>query len=238
MIRRIASQKRYLAASQRRESYLLFSYGDYFEPDNVRWGGLRFFNDDLLYPGGGFPLHYHDEIEVVTIVMVGEVRQRQGAQPSIRLRPGTVQVLSAGTGIRHEEINEFSGQAHLLQLGIFPRERGQMPSHAEVIIGRRPLNELVAVVSGQNKVEAIPMNADATVYLGSLEAYQMIDYQMRPDRSVFVYLTRGTLTINGIVCETGDQARIAKESEFMLGAINHSEFVLVDVPTLGQTARD
>jgi len=107
MIRRIASQKRYLGASQRRESYLLFSYGDYFEPDNVRWGGLRFFNDDLLYPGGGFPLHYHDEIEVVTIVMVGEIRQRPEGQPSIRLRPGTVQVLSAGTGVRHEEVNEL-----------------------------------------------------------------------------------------------------------------------------------
>jgi len=111
-----------------------------------------------------------------------------------------------------------------------------MPSHAEAVLQRQLLNELVPVASGQNKVEAIPMNADATVYLGSLEPYQMIEYQMTPNRCVLVYLTRGALTVNGVSCETGDQARIANESEFMLGAINNSEFVLVDVPTMGQTS--
>lgn len=237
MITRIASQKRHLVASQRQESFLLFSYGDYFEPGNVRWGGLRFFNDDLLYPGGVFPLHYHEEMEVVTIVMAGGIRQRPETQPSMRLRAGTVQVLSTGTGIRHEEINEFPEQARLLQMGIFPRERGRIPSHVEAMMDRHPVNELMAVASGQNKPGAVPMNADGTVFLGSLEAYQMIDYEMMSDRSVFVYLTRGTLTINGVACETGDQARIEKESEFMLGAIDHTEFVLVDVQALGQTIR-
>jgi hypothetical protein len=96
----------------------------------------------------------------------------------------------------------------------------------------------MAVASGQNKAGAVPMNADATVFLGSLEAYQMINYEMMPDRNVFLYLTRGALTVNGVTFETGDQARIAKEPEFMLGAISHSEFVLVDVPTLSQTIRE
>src|SRR5450756_1333365 len=71
MIRRVASQRRHLAVSQSSENFLLFSYGDYFEPGNVRWGGLRFFNDDLIHPACGFPLHFHDEIEVVTIVAAG-----------------------------------------------------------------------------------------------------------------------------------------------------------------------
>jgi len=238
MITRIASQKRHLVASQRQESFLLFSYGDYFEPGNVRWGGLRFFNDDLLYPGGVFPLHYHEELEVVTIVLAGGIRQRQEGQASLRLRASTVQVLSAGTGIRHEEINEFPEQARLLQMGIFPRERGRIPCHVEAVMDRHPVNELMAVASGQNKAGAVPMNADATVFLGSLEAYQMINYEMMPDRNVFLYLTRGALTVNGVTFETGDQARIAKEPEFMLGAISHSEFVLVDVPTLSQTIRE
>jgi len=111
-----------------------------------------------------------------------------------------------------------------------------MPSHAEAVLQRQLLNELVPVASGQNRAEAIPMNADATVYLGSLEPYQMIDYQMTANRCVFVYLTHGALTINGVSCETGDQARIANESEFMLGAINNSEFVLVDGTDNGQTS--
>jgi len=239
MIRRVASQKRHLAVSQSSENFLLFSYGDYFEPGNVRWGGLRFFNDDLIHPACGFPLHFHDEIEVVTIVVAGEIRQRQGAQPPVRLRPGDVQVLSSGSGVRHVETNECSGQVHLYQMGIFPREPGLMPSHTEATFGAfPPPNELIAVASGQNKTGAIPMNADATVFVGSLEPYQMIEYQMGLDRCALVYLTHGTLTVNGIDFESGDQARIANESEFMVGAIDHSEFVLVDVPTLGQTIRE
>ena len=156
MIRRVASQKRHLAASQSAENFLLFSYGDYFEPGNVRWGGLRFFNDDLIHPACGFPLHFHDEIEVVTIVVAGEIRQRQGVQSPIRLRPGDVQVLSAGSGVRHAEMNECPGQAHLYQVGIFPRAPGLMPTHAEASFGALPPpNELVAVASGQNKAGAI-----------------------------------------------------------------------------------
>jgi redox-sensitive bicupin YhaK (pirin superfamily) len=239
MIRRVASQKRHLAVLQSSENFLLFSYGDYFEPGNVRWGGLRFFNDDLIHPACGFPLHFHDEIEVVTIVVAGEIRQRQGVQPPVRLRPGDVQVLSSGSGVRHVETNECPGQVHLYQMGIFPREPGLMPSHTEAAFGALPPpNELVAVASGQNKAGAIPMNADATVFVGSLEPYQMIEYQMAPDRCAFVYLTRGAMTVNGVDYESGDQARIANEPEFMVGAIDHSDFVLVDVPTLGQTIRE
>lgn len=239
MFRRVASQKRHLAVSQSSENFLLLSYSDYFEPGNVRWGGLRFFNDDLIQPACGFPLHFHDEIEVVTIVVAGEIRQRQGVQPPVRLRPGDVQVLSSGTGVRHMEMNECPGQAHLYQLGIFPRAPRLMPSHAEAAFGALPpSNEMVAVASGQNKTGAIPMNADATVFVGSLEPYQMIEYRMTPNRCAFLYLTRGALTVNGLDYEAGDQARIADEPEFMVGAINHSDFVLVDVPTLGQTIRE
>jgi len=239
MIRRVSSQKRHLAVSQSSENFLLFSYGDYFEPGNVRWGGLRFLNDDLIYPGGGFPLHFHDEMEVVTIVVAGEIRQRQGTQPPVCLRPGDVQVLSSGSGVRHVETNECLGQVHLYQMGIFPREPGLVPSHTEAAFGAfPPPNELIAVASGQNKTGAIPMNADATVFVGSLEPYQMIEYQMGPDRCALVYLTHGTLTVNGIDLESGDQARIGNEPDFMVGAIVHSELVLVDVPALGQMIRE
>ncbi|MHB8071415.1 MAG: pirin family protein [Candidatus Cryosericum sp.] len=239
MIRRIAAQKRHLEKTAACEDFLLFSWGDYFEPGNVRWGGLRFFNDDLIHPGYGFPLHFHDEIEVVTIVLAGELRQRQGTQPSVRLRPGDVQVLSSGTGVRHTETNECPGPAHVYQVGIFPRESGLVPSHVESAFGALPTpNELLAVASGQGKAGAIPMNADATVYTGSLESYHMVNHVLGSGRSAFLYLTQGALTVNGVDYESGDQARITDESEFMVGAIDHSDFVLVDVPTLGQTIHE
>jgi redox-sensitive bicupin YhaK (pirin superfamily) len=239
MVGRIAAQKRHLVSTSAAENFLLFSWGDYFEPGNVRWGGLRFFNDDLIHPGHGFPLHFHDEIEVITIVLAGELHQRQGTQPPVRLRPGDVQVLSSGTGVRHAETNESPGPAHLYQIGIFPSTPGTMPSHAEAAFEALPVpNELLAVASGQGKAGAIPMNADATVFTGSLEPYHMIDYVLESGRSAFLYLTRGTLTVNGMDYESGDQARITDESEFMVGAIDHSDFVLVDIPTLGRTVRN
>jgi hypothetical protein len=113
-----------------------------------------------------------------------------------------------------------------------------MPSHTEAAFGAFLPNELIAVASSQNKAGAIPMNADATVFVGSLEPYQMIEYQMVSDRCAFVYVTRGALTVNGVDYESGDQARIANEPDSMVGAIDRSEFVLVDVPTLGQTIRE
>ena len=239
MIRRVAAQKRHLDKTAGSEDLLLFSWGDYFELENVRWGGLRFFNDDLVHPGCGFPVHLHEHIEVVTIVLAGEVRQKQGTQSSVRLRPGDVQVLSAGTGVRHTETNECPSPAHFYQIGIFPRESGSVPSHTESTFGALPVpNELLAVASGQGKAGAIPMNADATVYTGSLEPYHMINYVLGPGRSAFLYLTQGALTVNGMDYESGDQARIMDEPEFMVGAIDHCDFVLVDVPTLGQTVRE
>jgi redox-sensitive bicupin YhaK (pirin superfamily) len=184
-------------------------------------------------------MHLHEHIEVVTIVLAGEVRQKQGTQPSVRLRPGDVQVLSAGTGIRHMETNECPSPAHFYQIGIFPRESGSVPSHVESTFGALPVpNELLAIASGQGKAGAIPMNADATVYTGSLEPYHMINYVLGPSRNAFLYLTQGALTVNGMDYESGDQARIMDEPEFMVGAIDHSDFVLVDTPTLGQTIRE
>ncbi len=239
MIRRIAAQKRHLVSAPAAENFLLFSWGDYFESGNVRWGGLRFFNDDLIHPGYGFPLHFHDEIEVVTIILAGELRQRQGTQPPVRLRAGDVQVLSSGTGVRHTETNECPGPTHLYQIGIFPRTKGLVPSHAEAAFGALSIpNEMLAVASGRDKAGAVPMNADATVFTGSLEPYHMINYSLDPGRSAFLYVTQGALTVNGVDYESGDQARITDESEFMIGAIDQSDFVLVDVPTLGQTIQE
>lgn len=239
MITRISAQKRRLVSAPASDTYLLFSWGDYFDPSNVRWGGLRFFNDALLRPGCNLPAHAHDEIEIVTLILSGELRQRQEAQPPIRLRSGDVQVLSSGTGIRHAEVNDCDTAVHFYQIGIFPRTPGLVPMHTEAAFGALPVpNELIAVASGRDREGAVPINADATIYTGSLETYHMVDYVLDLGRSAFLYLTRGALTINGVDYQPGDQARIVDEPRFMIGAIDRSEYVLVDVPTRGAALRE
>jgi len=119
MILRIAAEKRHLAVSAGSRDFVLFSYGDFFEPGNIRWGSLRLMNDVLLEPGHSLPLADHDQLEVVTIVAAGEIRQRLPACSPIRLRTGDVQVLSGAMGFQHVETNGASGQTHLYQLGSF-----------------------------------------------------------------------------------------------------------------------
>ncbi len=229
MIRRIASQKRHLAVTVNSESFLLFSYGDYFEPENVHWGGLRIFNDDLIHPGHGFPVHVHDEIELVTILLAGELRQRTEMLPSSRLRPGDVQALSAGRGFHHTDCNEGDGPVHFYQIGIFPRIHGLTPSLVQAAYDRSlHQNNLLPVASGQEKDGALVINADATVYLGSLDPCRMLDHTVPDGYAVFCYVTRGSLNINGVDFGTGDQARVADEYELAIGAVDHSEFVLVE----------
>ena len=229
MILRIAAEKRHLAVSAGSRDFVLFSYGDFFEPGNIRWGSLRFMNDVLLEPGHSLPPADHDQLEVVTIVVAGEVRQRLPACPPIRLRPGDAGVVSGAMGFQHVETNGTTEQAHLYQLGFFPRGNGMPLSHVERSVGTlRSPGALTPVASGCGLASALPMNTEATVFLGSVEACRMMERELQEDVSVVVYVIRGSVTVNGVSCETGDQARVANESNLLIGGIDRSEFILVE----------
>lgn len=229
MILRIAAEKRHLAVSAGSRDFVLFSYGDFFEPGNIRWGSLRFMNDVLLEPGHSLPLADHDQLEVVTIVAAGEVRQRLPAYPPIRLRTGDVQVLSGTMGFQHVETNGASGQTHLYQLGLFPRGEGMPLTHAERSLGTLcSPGQLVPVASGYCLEGALPMNAEATVFLGCVEACHMVERDLREAVCALVYVIRGSVTVNGVSCGTGDQARVANEPHLLVGGIDRSEFILVE----------
>ena len=229
MILRIAAEKRHLAVSSGSRNFVLFSYGDFFEPGNVRWGSLRFFNDALLEPGRSLPPADHDQLEVVTIVAAGEVRQRLPACPPIRLRAGDAEVLSGAMGFQHVETNGTTEQVHLYQLGLFPRGVGMPLSHVERSLGTLYApGMLTPVASGCGLEGVLPMNAEATVFVGCVEAFRMMERELREGVSVVVYVIRGFVTVNGVSCGTGDQARVANESDLLVGGIDRSEFIVVE----------
>ena len=209
-----------------------FSFSDYVDEDNMNWGPLRVFNDDVVQPGGGFGMHPHRDMEIVTYVLEGELEHRDHLGHREVLRPGEVQVMSAGKGIVHSEVNPSkSNPVHLLQLWIMPRKRGGEPRYEQ-----RPFpndarrNTLLPVVSGGDVANTIAIDQDATIYVSSLNRGQRLTHAAKPNRHAYLFVTRGQVVVNGNVVNAGDQLRAKDETELKIDAQDDAELILLDLP--------
>jgi len=214
------------------KTYWLFSFSDYFDPHNIQFGALRVFNDDVVEPGKGFPTHPHEEMEIITVVLDGEMTHQDSMGNKAAIKTGDVQRMSAGTGLTHSEFNLADEPVHFYQIWVFPDEKGLKPSydqkHFEPELWK---NKLLPVASGQNKPGTVSFHSDATIYRSSLDAGNELSCDGTAGRRIFIYLTSGKLNVDGSILEPGDQARIDKESSVNIRAQIDSEFVLIDVPS-------
>jgi redox-sensitive bicupin YhaK (pirin superfamily) len=189
------------------------------------------FNDDVIAPHKGFGTHPHQEMEIITLVLDGEVTHEDSLGTKAVMRAGDVQRMSAGTGIRHSEFNLGEVPAHFYQIWIYPDTSGLPPSYDQKsFAGTVWTNRLVPVASGQGLPEVVTFHTDATLYLGSLEAQRSVTHDTNGTRRVFVYITEGELAVDGARLDTKDQARIDAEAPLTLTAYKDTRFVLIDVP--------
>lgn len=209
-----------------------FSFSDYVDESNMNWGPLRVFNDDVIHAGGGFGMHPHRDMEIVTYVLQGHLEHRDHLGHREVLRPGEVQVMSAGKGIMHSEVNPSkTDPVHLLQLWIMPRTRGGQPRYEQ-----RPFpqaarsNALLPVVSGGDVPDTIAIDQDATIYVSSLDRGQRLTHTARPNRHAYLFVTKGQLVVNGQVVRAGDQLRARDETELKIDAQDDAELILLDLP--------
>lgn len=211
-------------------TYWLFSFDEYYDPENVSFGPLRVFNDDVVQPGHGFPLHPHQEMEIVTLVLEGELTHEDSTGGKGIIGPGDVQRMTAGTGILHSEFNHGEAPVHLFQIWVIPEAAGLEPSYEQKTFGwREHPDRLLPLVSGRGISGALRIRQRATLSISNLSPGERIEY--RPEgRRVFVYLSKGKLTLNKQSLGTGDQARIEGEAHLSLKAQEPSEFVLIDLP--------
>jgi hypothetical protein len=230
MIKRIPANTRHLAAHGWLNSFHLFSFAEYYDPENVGFGPLRVFNDDFIIGESGFGEHPHKNMEIVTIMREGTLTHRDSMGNTKTITAGEVQCMTAGTGVAHAEVNMGKEPVRLSQIWIEPREKDLAPAYDQRDYSTIEKNTLVAVASGQGMVGALNINTDSTIYLGEFEAGSSITHVMEKGRGVFVYLTAGSLSINGETFETGDQARIDGETSLALVAVGMAKFVLIDVP--------
>jgi quercetin 2,3-dioxygenase len=207
-----------------------FSFAHYHDPARMGWGRLRVWNDDEIAPGTGFPPHPHADMEIVTYVRDGAISHEDDLGNRGRTEAGDVQVMSAGSGIRHAEYNREATPTRIFQIWIVPTTTGGRPSW-----GTRPFphaghaGRLIVLASGDEADrEALPLRADARVLGARLGAGETIEYALRPGRHAYLVPARGTVLVNRVRIEQRDGAAIRDEPLLTVAALRDSELVLVD----------
>ncbi|MDO8558128.1 MAG: pirin family protein [bacterium] len=229
-MRIIKAKNRHYTDLEWLRTYWLFSFDTYHDPENMNFGNLRVFNDDIVAAKTGFPPHPHANMEIVTVVLEGELAHEDNAGNKGIVRPGDVQHMSAGKGVVHSEFNHGKTSVHLYQIWLGPRKQQITPAyHQQTFLPSKEESGLLPVASGESLPGAIPITADATVYLGTLKKAGLATFNVRPSHGAFVYVTQGTLEIHGSELLPGDQARISEEGMLNIKAKEASRFILIEV---------
>lgn len=232
MIKIVKTDDRHFSNFGWLKTYWLFSFSDYYDPENIQFGALRVFNDDVVEPGTGFPTHPHQEMEIVTIVLDGEITHRDSMGNKAVIQAGDVQRMSAGTGLTHSEFNLADNPVHFYQIWIYPDLRGLKPTYDQKHFSTSSWrNRLVPVASGQGLPDVVTFHTDATIYRADLDKGKQVEFKTDDSRRIFVYVTEGNLSINHQKIRKEEQARIDLEKKLILEADQNTRFILIDVPS-------
>jgi len=209
-----------------------FSFGGYHDPERMGWGALRVWNDDEIAADGGFAPHPHENMEIITYVREGAISHRDNLGNAGRTMAGDVQVMSAGTGIRHSEFNQEAETTSLFQIWILPREAGGEPrwETAAFPTGERT-GQLVVLASGDPERDGgLLIRQDAKVFGATLEAGQSVSHRLQPGHRAYLTLAIGSGSVNGIALDARDGAAIRDEDMITIEADSALELVMVEVP--------
>jgi quercetin 2,3-dioxygenase len=251
MIQIVRSDERYHFETDWLSTYWHFSFDHYHDPSNVHFGPLRVFNDDIIRPGGGFPMHSHREMEIITYVIEGRLEHRDSMGNIGQIGPGEVQRMSAGTGVRHSEYNASdSDPVRLVQLWVIPAGKGLEPSWEQrqfTAEERRGRLLPVAVpafaekhatagkpADGVTVNGAVRIHQDTTIYAARLELGQSVTHRLGDGRRAYLFVISGSAELNGERLDAGDQARITETPELRMAvprdAAAPAELLLLDLP--------
>ena len=207
-----------------------FSFADYRDTKRMNWGALRVWNDDTIAPQTGFPAHGHADMEIITYVRQGAITHKDNLGNSGRTEAGDVQVMSAGTGIRHSEFNAEDGPTQIFQIWIMPNRRGEPPAW-----GAKPFpkgnraGHFVALASGMpGDDEALPIRTEARVLGASLNAGQTVEYRFGAGHVGYLVPAKGSVEIDGVVIGERDGAAISQTDVITVKALEDTELVLVE----------
>jgi redox-sensitive bicupin YhaK (pirin superfamily) len=207
-----------------------FSFASYYDPKNMGWGPIRVWNDDEIAPKSGFPPHPHADMEIITYVREGAITHQDSLGNQGRTEAGDVQVMSAGTGIRHAEYNLEDETTRIFQIWIEPTARGGKPAW-----GAKPFpkgdrsGKFVTLASGvEGDTDALPIRTDARVAGATIKAGETADYTLAEGRVAYLVPASGRIEVNGVVLNARDGAAIRDERTLRITANEDAEIVLVE----------
>lgn len=215
------------------DTHHTFSFAGYQNPERMHFGVLRVLNDDVVAPGMGFSTHSHQNMEIISIPLEGDLKHRDSMGNVKVIRAGDVQVMSAGTGIQHSEFNANSDkEVRFLQIWLFPKERNVTPRYDQITVDASKLtNSLMQVVSPDPEDEGIWIHQDAWFYLGTFEKNFEIHYKMHDEKNgVYVFLLEGEVKIDDQTLERRDGLGLWELQEFKMEALQQSKVLVMEVP--------
>jgi quercetin 2,3-dioxygenase len=215
------------------KSFHSFSFADYFDPRHVQFGPLRVINEDRVAAGQGFGTHGHRDMEIISYVLAGELAHKDSIGNGSTIRPGDVQRMSAGTGVRHSEFNPSSGElVHFLQIWIQPNELGIEPSYEEKRFSADEKRGRLCLIASPDRADgSVLIHQDARVYAGLFEGDETASLEVASGRSIYVHVARGSITANDTPLDAGDALKLTDATKLTLHKGRGAEILVFDLPS-------
>lgn len=215
------------------DSYHTFSFGSYYDPAHMGISVLRVINEDRVAPGGGFPTHGHQDMEIISYVLGGALQHKDSLGNTSVIRPGDVQRMSAGTGVMHSEFNASDQEpVHFLQIWIRPNTEGVTPSYEQTFYGdEEKRGRLRLVASPDGAAGSVTIHQDARLYSALVDGDEVVTHSAQPERRYYAHIARGAATINGESLEAGDGIALSDESAIRISGGREAEVLLFELPS-------
>ena len=215
------------------KSFHSFSFANYHDPQHMGFGNLRVINEDRVAAGRGFGTHGHQNMEIISYVLSGELAHKDSMGNVKGIPPGDVQRMSAGTGVRHSEFNGSATEpVHFLQIWIQPKVKGIPPSYEEKHFApESKRGQLRLIASPDGRDGSVLIHQDAAVYAALLNTGERAGHAVQAGRNVYVHVVRGTVSVNGAALKDGDAVKISGEPQVTLDLAEAAEVLLFDLPS-------
>ncbi len=226
-----SSQERGVANFGWLNSKHTFSFGHYYDPNQMRFSSLRVINEDQVKPGRGFGTHGHRDMEIISYVLEGALEHKDSIGNGSVIRPGDVQRMSAGTGIFHSEFNSSkTDPVHFLQIWILPAQQGLKPSYEQKTFSEEEKRGTLRLVGSQDGRDgSITIHQDLDLYTTVLKEAEEVTHRLKEGRRAWVQVTRGSVQLNGQQLDSGDGAAISQEECIAIKGTSDAEILLFDI---------
>ena len=213
------------------DSHHTFSFNNYYDPRYPGFRDLLVINEDFVAPGAGFGTHSHRDMEILSVVVAGGLAHRDSSGGSGTIRPGEVQRMTAGTGVRHSEMNASEDEpVHFLQIWILPEAEGLRPGYEQKAFGDEGRRGRLRLVASRDGAEgSVTVHQDVRVYDSLLSPGDEVSYTLGGGRGAWLQVVRGAVTLNGTALGAGDGAAVSGESGLAIRAEGESEILLFDL---------